>query len=265
MKYILVTGATGGMGRAFTEKAVDNGYTVFALDVKVSEDFAKENIISVECDITNSKSVKEAYDTVSSLTDELFAIVHFAGIYMLNSLIEMEEKEWDKIFRVNLSGPYLINKCFFPLLRKGSRIVITTSELATLKMLPFTGIYGITKSTLDNYAFSLSMESQLVGISVSVLRPGAVKTKMLTASTNALEDFVNKTRIYKTNASRFKRIVDSVETKAVKPEKVANKVINILNKKNPRFAYTINNNALLALTRLCPSRLEKYIVKKILK
>ena len=264
MKYILVTGAFGGMGRAFIEKAEKNGYSIFALDIKIPDNYNRNNIIPIECDMTSPESIEKAYEKVSSFTDELFSIVHFAGIYTLNSLIEIEREDYERIFRVNVFGPYNINKTFFPLLKEGSRIVITTSELAPLKMLPFTGLYGITKSTLDNYAFSLSMELQLKGISVSVLRPGAVKTDMLTISTTGLENFVANTKVYKTNAKRFRKIVDSVETKAVEPEKIATKTLSIIEKRKPCFAYTINNNFLLKLTHLCPGRIEKYIVKKIL-
>ena len=55
------------------------------------------------------------------------------------------------------------------LLYTSSRIITITSELAPLNPLPFTGIYAITKSTLDKYCYSLRMELQLLGIDVSVI------------------------------------------------------------------------------------------------
>ena len=48
-----------------------------------------------------------------------------------------------------------------PLLKKGSKIIITTSELAPLDPVPFTGSYAVTKGALDKYAYSLRMELQL--------------------------------------------------------------------------------------------------------
>ena len=62
------------------------------------------------------------------------------------------------------------------MLKNGSKILITTSELAPLDPLPFTGIYAVTKGALDKYAYSLRMELQLLGMRVSVLRAGAVDT-----------------------------------------------------------------------------------------
>lgn len=263
MQYILVTGAYGGMGKATVKKLSDKGFTVFALDKKAGK--AEKNIIPVEADITDEESIKHAVEEIAKVTDTLFAIVHYAGIYMLNSLVEMKNSDFERIFRINLFGAFLINKAFLPFLRKGSKIIITTSELAPLDPLPFTGIYAITKSALDKYAYSLCMELQLIGISVSVIRAGAVKTEMLGVSTKALDSFCDKTSIYKCNAGRFKKIVDSVEAKSVSPDKIADKTSKILRKKNPSFIYKINRNPLLLLLDILPKRMQFFIIRKILK
>ena len=78
-------------------------------------------------------------------------------------------------FDVNVLGAYLINKTFLPLLSANSRIIITTSELAPIDTLPFTGIYAVTKTALDKYAFSLKMELQLLDIKVSVISQPPIK------------------------------------------------------------------------------------------
>ena len=136
------------------------------------------------------------------MTDRLFAVIHFAGIYMLDSLAEMDSADFRRIFDINVQGAFLVNKAFIPFLGSGSRIIITTSELAPLDPLPFTGIYAVTKAALDKYAYSLRMELQLLGITVSVIRAGAVKTGMLGASTDALDRFTASLTAWKQNASR---------------------------------------------------------------
>ena len=150
MKDILITGAYGGMGRAAVRIFSEQGFRVFALDRRVCEQ--KENIIPVEADVTSKESVTAALEKVREYTDSLYAVIHFAGIYMLDSLVEMDEKEFRRIFDVNMYGVFLINKTFMPMLKEKSRILITTSELAPLDPLPFTGIYAVTKGALDNYA-----------------------------------------------------------------------------------------------------------------
>lgn len=263
MKYVLVTGAYGGMGKATVELMKNKGYYVFALDKTVGE--KEENVHPIQTDLTDEESVKRAFDEVSSITDELHAIIHFAGIYRLNSLVEMKKEDFEGIFKINVFAAYTVNKTFLPLLRKGSRILMTTSELAPLDPLPFTGIYGITKSTLDKYAYSLRMELQLLGISVSVLRAGAVNTGMLGASTAELENFTKCTELYSCNAERFRKIVDSVEAKNITPEKLAQKAVGIIEKKRPKFAYAINRNPLLLMLNALPASWQFFIIGKILK
>ena len=263
MKYVLITGAYGGMGYQTVQAFAQRGFTVFALDKKVKS--PEKNVIPIQTDVTDSESIKSAYAQVKAVANGLFAIVHFAGVYMLDSLIEMRDEDFERIVKINLCGAFYINKTFMPLLKQGSRIVMTTSELAPLDPLPFTGIYAITKSALDKYAYSLRMELQLLGISVSVLRAGAVSTGMLGVSTDALDKFCENTKLYHCNAARFRKIVNGVEAKSVPPEKIALKIWKISQKKKPKFAYSINRNKLLLLLNALPKRMQFWVIKKILK
>lgn len=279
-RAVLITGAYGGMGRATVRKFREMGFRVFALDRSISaseeaspvaEDAGVDGcgidsgIMPIQVDITDEESVRRAFEAVKAETDSLYGIIHFAGIYMLDSLVEMDSSDFEKIFRINLGGVFLVNKMFLSLLGEGSRILITTSELAPLDPLPFTGIYAVTKAALDKYAYSLRMELQLKGIKVSVLRAGAVETGMLGVSTDALDRFCKSTELYSCNAERFKRIVDSVEARSITPCKIAAKASRILEAKNPCFAYSINRNPLLLLLNLLPRRMQFWVIRLLLK
>lgn len=264
MKNILITGAFGGMGKATTSKFLENGYRVFALDKTIPNEH-NDNLIPIECDLTDHKSIANAFEIVSKFTVHLDAIIHLCGMYMMNSLVEIEREEFEKIFKVNVEGAYLINKTFLPLLYKGSKITIVTSELAPLTPLPFTGIYAITKKTLDAYAQSLRMELQLFGVPVVSVRAGAVETNMLDASTKSLDNFVNNTTHYKCNATKFKHIVDSIESKCISSAKLAELLYKISLKENPKMNYNINRNFLLRLLNFLPQKMQFWIIKKVLK
>lgn len=263
MRSVLITGAAGGMGREAVLLFRKAGFQVFALDCAPTK--AADGIIPLQADITDEESLCSACATVASHTNELHAILHFAGIYMLHSLVEMESEAFSRIIDVNVRGAFLVNKIFLPLLRKGSRILMVTSELAPLRPLPFTGVYAVSKSALDRYAYSLAMELQLHGISVSVLRAGAVDTGMLDASTAALDRFCKETERYAFSAERFRSIVERVEARKITPQKLAQKAFAIANKKKPRFAYAINRNLLLMLFHLCPSGLQMFLLRLILR
>ena len=191
--------------------------------------------------------------------------MHFAGIYALDSLVEISEEKFLRIFEVNLFGVFRINKTFIPLLKNGSKILITTSELAPLAPLPFTGLYAITKSALDKYAYSLRMELQLLGVKVCVLRPGAVDTGMISVSTRELDAFCDNTKLFSCNATRFKRIVDGVEARKIPTQKIADKSLKIICKKHPKQVYKINRNPLLLLLNALPKTWQTKIIKLILK
>ncbi len=263
MKQILITGAGGGMGQATVDLFVRRGYRVFALDKEACA--AREGVVPLQADITDEASVAAAFEAVAAETTELCGIVHLAGVYMLDSLVEMSPASFERVFRVNVGGAFLVNRTFLPLLSKGARVIMVTSELAVRDPLPFTGIYGITKTALDQYAYALRMELQLLGIQVSVLRAGAVDTGMLGASTQALDAFCRDTRLYPCNAERFKRIVERVEARRIPPAKVADRIWRIANAKKPKFAYAVNRNPLLILLDLLPKRTRFFIIRKILK
>ncbi len=261
MKSVVVTGANGGMGKTICSLLTRKGYQVYGLDCKQSAGLPCHFIL---CDLTDSSSVSQAFKEVQAKTDSLDAIIHTAGIYDLDSLVEIDEERFRRIFEINLFGAYRINKTFLPLLKKGSRIILTTSELAPLDPLPFTGIYAITKAALEKYAFSLRMEVNLLGISVSVIRPGAVKTGLLGNSTRALDSFVQHTQLYPCNAARFKSIVDSVESKSIAPDVIAQTVWKALTARHPKFVYNKNRNILLRLLHVLPDAVQVWIIRGIL-
>lgn len=263
MRYVLITGAGGGMGKKTVEAFLKSGFSVIALDLK--EGSPQPGVTWVQADITNEEAVKAAVETVHRITDRLFAIIHFTGIYLLDSLVELGDEAMERAFQINVLGAVRVNRLFLPLLGADSRILITTSELAPLDPLPFTGLYGVTKAALDKYAFSLRMELQLLDIRVSVLRAGAVDTGMLGVSTAALERFCEKTSLYRCNSVRFRRIVDRVEARSISPEKLARRVYGIVTGRRPRFAYSINRNPLLLLMHCLPKGLQLWCIKMILK
>ena len=262
MKNVLITGSCGGIGRAASELLIQNGYNVYGLDF-IEGDIA--GLHFVKADLTDEESVKSAFQTIAQQVDHLDAILHFAGIYKMNSLVEISEADFVKMFNVNLFGVFRVNKAFLPLLKKGSRILLTSSELGPLNPLPFTGLYGIIKTTIEKYAFSLRMELQFLGVDVSILRPGAVKTDLLTTTTTELDKFCDNTKLYSCNAERFKHLTNAVETKNITPQRLAKLVYKFVKAKKPKYVYNINRNGYLRLLSALPHKWQTKIVKRILR
>ncbi len=265
MKKVLITGGASGMGRAVALTLAKNGYYVYSGDIKRNNE-ERENIKQIILDVTSMESVESAFQEISKETDSLDAVINFAGIIMMDSLVEIDEKEYLKIFDVNVFGAFRVNKVFFPLIQKGKgKIIITTSELAPNKILPFNAIYSISKKSLDAYAEGLRMELGLLDIPVITLRPGAVATDLIGHSNNSLEKLESKTKLYKGITTKFKGIVDSEQGTAIPAEKIGKLVLKILNKKRPKYVYTKNASVKLKLLNIVPAKMQMKILKMILK
>ena len=262
MGNYLITGAAGGMGSALCRALTGEGHRVWGLDR--TADPSPEGWTLIPADLTKPEEVEAAFRIVHEEAGPLDGIVHAAGIYDLGSLAEMPEADFLRDFDVNLFAAFRVNRAFLPLLAPGGRIVIVTSELAPLPVLPFTGIYAVTKAALDKYAEALRMELQLLGHPVVVVRPGAVNTGMLPVSTEKLAKFCAETQLYSCNASRFRRIVDKVEARSVPPERIAALIVKTLGTPRPKPVYAVNRNPLLLLFRLLPPRARLRVIRMIL-
>ncbi len=263
MGNYLVTGANGGLGRAVCRALAEAGHKVWGIDRSAAEETPLWRC--VRADITQTEALGRAFERIRPEAGALDGIIHTAGIYDLNSLIEMPEEDFLRDFNVNLFGVFRVNRLFAPLLREKGRIVIVSSELAPLGPLPFTGIYAVTKAAVEKYAAALSMELQLTGRSVVVIRPGAIDTPLLSASTDSLARFCENTRLYRCDAGRFRRIVDSVEARSVPPEKVAALMLRGVSAAHARLVYSINRNPLLLILNSLPRRIQLWIIRRVLR
>lgn len=260
MNTILITGICGGMGAAAAKLLIHDGYAVYGIDKKDTCDI--NGVVYAKADITDPEELDGAAAKFNGVRFD--AIAHFAGIYDMNSLIEISERDFEKICRINFFGAFFVNKKFFKQLKEKGKIIITSSELAPLDPLPFTGLYAMTKTALEKYADALRMEVNSLGVSVSVIRPGAVNTNLINDSTAALDRLCDNTELYSCNAKNFRAIVNSVETKSVSPEKIAKTLEKALKAKKPRYVYNLNRNFWLRLLSAMPKRFQVWIITKII-
>ena len=264
MKYVLITGGAGGIGRALSEYFSNKGWRVFSCDI-TEQSPEEENIVPVHMDIRSAKSVAEARAIVEKETNHLDAIINSAGIYIMDSLVEVPEEDFLRIFDINVNGVYRVNREFVPLVKKGGRIIIITSELSRLNPLPFNGLYSITKTTLETYAHSLRLELALIDVPVITIRPGAVDTKLLNESFSSMRKMCNKTRIYKMSTEKFLQIMNKSTSKPMAPQKLAGIIYSAVVASRPWSSYTVGAGLALQLFSALPAKIQVAILKKLLK
>lgn len=261
---VLITGAANGIGKAVTEKLLTNNINIFALDV-CDLNYYHNNLKNFKVDITDNNCLEELFNNFKKEDIYFDAIINIAGIFIIDSFIEVNDNELSKIFNVNLFGTINVNKIFFPLLKDKGRIIITTSEVATLDPMPFNGIYNVTKTALDSYSQALRQELNLLGYKVITIRPGAFNTDLANNSLIKTKELMNKTELYKTHSKNFYILVKRFMGQPKNVLKITKVYYKALFKKRPKLIYKKNTNLLLKLLNILPKKLQCFIIKKIIK
>lgn len=263
-KCVLVTGANGGIGKATVSKLLENEYKVISLDIK-DDNIKGLDTTFIKCDVSKKEDVTNAYQKVKEITDELYAIVNAIGIFMMESIIEGKEEDLRKIFDINFFGVYQINKTMFPLLKRDSRIINITSELARYSPQPFQGYYNLSKITLDNYTDVLRRECNYLDIKVIKIQSGSMKTPLLKSADDEYEQMVKESEHFKKPLTKLKYMMDRELEKTNDPSLMGNLIVKILKKKNPRLVYKIKNSGKLSLMSSLPEKWQDDIYKKVIK
>lgn len=185
-KVVLVTGGNRGIGKEICNQLSSSENQVFmgSRSLKNGEAAASElsgKITVIELDTSSDESVKSAFDTISSQTDHIDAIINNAGIGVGNAnLEEANIEEVKEIFEVNFFGPMRVNSIFLPLLMESSdpRIINVSSGMGTLAGL--TGGYeGYRLSKAGLNAQTIQLANELQGrVKVFSMCPGWVRTDM---------------------------------------------------------------------------------------
>lgn len=264
-KTILITGASGALGRAAAKRFAEAGWRVFALDVKPPEEPA-EGVRFVEADVTSEESVHRACKEVGAECKGLDCLLHMAGLYLMDSFLEIPPEKLEKILAVNVLGAVRVSRVFLPLLQKnGGRIIVTASELAPLDPLPFNGVYSASKRALDACAHSMALELDLIGTRLVTVYPGAYGDGMTRASVREMERMSRESKLFPDIAERFRRIVLNETGGARPPEELAEKLLRIARSRRPRFEYRMNNSLKLRLFSALPTGAQALALRILLK
>ncbi|MEE9235950.1 MAG: SDR family NAD(P)-dependent oxidoreductase [Candidatus Acidoferrales bacterium] len=184
-KVALVTGGSGGIGRALLRAFRAAGARGVSLDLAAAGDETPW----VKCDVTSDESVAAAVQQVFELHRRLDIVVHAAGVTRDAVLWKLPVSDWDLVHNVNLRGAFLLLRHAIPLLRrgKGGRVVLVGSINASRGKFGLTA-YASSKAGLVGLARSVARETARFGILVNVVEPGMVRTPM----TDALPEEVRK-------------------------------------------------------------------------
>ena len=182
-KKILVTGATGGIGKALVQKFVSLEGNVLATGTKIEKlDALKKefpNINVLKFDISDHSKIEEFIENVSSQLVGLDILVNNAGINMDNLSLRMKDEEWKKVIDLNLGSTFFLCKYGIKkmLKNKYGRIINITSVVAHTGNLGQSN-YAASKAAIVGMSKSLAIEYAKKNITINCVSPGFIQSKM---------------------------------------------------------------------------------------
>ena len=182
-KKILVTGATGGIGKALVQKFVSLEGNVLATGTKTEKlDALKKefpNINVLKFDISEHSKIEEFIENVSSQLVGLDILVNNAGINMDNLSLRMKDDEWKKVIDLNLGSTFFLCKYGIKkmLKNKYGRIVNITSIVGHTGNLGQSN-YAASKAAIIGMSKSLAIEYAKKNITINCVSPGFIQSKM---------------------------------------------------------------------------------------
>jgi NAD(P)-dependent dehydrogenase (short-subunit alcohol dehydrogenase family) len=263
----LVTGAVGGLGSATARWLADRGWEVVAgdLDSPSLTALAGPGITPVVLDVTDSASVEEAARTVASSVDGLDAVINFAGVLAVGSVLEIGEEELRRVLDVNVLGTYRVNRAFFPLVHaRQGRIVNISSETGHQQGAPFNGAYAMSKHAVEAYSDALRRELAFLGVPVVKMRPGPFRTGMVEGIERAFTRAAEESTHFGATIERVMHLAIRENDKAHDPEVLARAVHRALTVRRPRAAYPVKEDRARSLLDRLPTRWSDAILRKVL-
>jgi 2-keto-3-deoxy-L-fuconate dehydrogenase len=190
-KTAVVTSAAQGIGRATVLAMVAEGAKVIATDINMPllEALAKESkhIAIAKLDVTNASDI-EAFAAKHDAPDILF---NCSGFVHAGSIMEVNDKDWDFAFELNVRAHYRMMRAFTPRwLEKGKASIINMSSIAgSQKGVPNRFLYGTTKAAVIGMTKAMAAEYLTKGIRVNAICPGTVDTPSLHDRMRATGDY----------------------------------------------------------------------------
>jgi len=182
-KKILITGATGGIGKALVKKFASLEGSVLATGTKIEklEALKKEfsNINILKFDISDHSKIEEFVENVSSQLNGLDVLVNNAGINVDNLSLRMKDEEWKKVIEVNLGSTFFFCKYAIKkmLKNKYGRIVNITSVVGHTGNIGQAN-YAASKAGINGMSKSLAIEYAKKNITINCVSPGFIQSKM---------------------------------------------------------------------------------------
>lgn len=187
-KTILITGASRGFGKIWTEAFLKQGYKVAATARNVDslnhlvEEYG-ESVLPLQLDVTNRDQCFEVVSKVQQRFGKIDVLINNAGYGLFGTIEEASEKEARDQFETNVFGTLWMTQAVIPVMRnQGSGHIVQLSSVLGVATVPLMGLYNATKFAIEGLTETMATEIQAFGIKTTLVEPIAYTTDFSTAS-----------------------------------------------------------------------------------
>jgi NAD(P)-dependent dehydrogenase (short-subunit alcohol dehydrogenase family) len=192
----IVTGAAGGVGREVVRLLHEAGACVVAEDLSpaVAElEVGDGRIVAVQGDVAQASTAKAAVSAALSRFDRLDILVNNAARFLMKSILDTSDDEWDGLLATNVRGVFVHSREALPhLAQRDASCIVNMASISGLIGLPQQAAYCATKGAIVQLTRQLAVEFAPQGVRVNAVAPGAIETPFLL---DALDGAPNKDEV----------------------------------------------------------------------
>jgi len=188
-RVAIVTGASGGIGRAIAASLAEAGATVvvgYARNAQSAEELVQslaakgQTALAVQADISTGEGAEALVKETLDKFGRVDILVNNAGITRDTLLLRMKEEDWDSVLDTNLKGIFLCTKAVArPMMKARFGRIINIGSVSGLLGVPGQANYSAAKAGLIGLTRSVARELGSRKITVNAVVPGAIDTGML--------------------------------------------------------------------------------------
>ncbi|WP_103107466.1 SDR family oxidoreductase [Brevibacillus reuszeri] len=182
-----ITGASKGLGYAFTNAALEAGDQVVAVArtigklEKLQEQY-KDSLLFLNLDIRDRDAVFATVKVATEHFGHLDIVVNNAGVMTLGMVEELSEADARDLMETNFFGALWVCQAVFPYLRKQrAGHLIQISSIGGILSGPMSGIYSASKFALEGLSEALAQEAAHFGVKLTIVEPGGYWTDLYTS------------------------------------------------------------------------------------
>lgn len=273
-KWVLVTGATSGIGLATAVLLALKGYQVIAtgrteetlLKLQKAADEANTTIRRVKVDVTCAASIANMQSEVLAMTNGygVDVLVNNAGYAEGGAIEEIPLERLRKQFETNVIGLVAMTQAFLPLMRerKHGRVINISSVVGKISI-PLLGAYTATKHAVEAISDALRIELKNTGIDVVSIRPGSISTNFGSTVAQSVKSWSSSESAYRASYDKFIR--QRTSERGVSPVVIAQVVERAVRASRPKAIYSspfLTSSIVPILKAVLPNRLLNYVLYK---